>query len=176
MNWVTPAVLNDLTEGIHNLRSPKSPLPSQTHFQLIQVNHIMSDLDDLGACVPGCLGDLDDLRVQGNLDDLSNLDVLDDLGTQTLSSTWSAPPPRPETHFQVTQAGHLRQPRHQEHKGCPGHQDHPGHLDHQGFTGLPGHPDDQDIIVDLYDLRVVGDLDDLGNLSNLSTHTLRSPW
>ena len=47
----------------------------------------MSDLDDLGACVPGCLGDLDDLRVQGNLDDLSNLDVLDDLGTQTLSST-----------------------------------------------------------------------------------------
>ena len=93
MNWVTPAVLNDLTEGIHNLRSPKSPLPSQTHFQLIQVNHTMSDLDDLGACVPECLGDLDDLRVQGNLDDLSNLDVLDDLGTQTLSSTWSPPPP-----------------------------------------------------------------------------------
>ena len=102
MNWVTPAVLNDLTEGIHNLRSPKCPLPSQTHFQLIQVNHTMSDLDDLGACVPECLGDLDDLRVQGNLDDLSNLDVLHDLGTQTLSSTWSAPP-SPETHFQVTQ-------------------------------------------------------------------------
>ena len=26
----------------------------------------MSDLDNLGACVPGCLGDLDDLLVQGN--------------------------------------------------------------------------------------------------------------
>ena len=97
----------------------------------------MSDLDDLGACVPECLGDLDDLRVQGNLDDLSNLDVLHDLGTQTLSSTWSALPPQPRNKpsGHPGYPGHLRQPRHQEHKGCPGHQDH---RDHQGFTGLAG--------------------------------------
>ena len=53
INWATPD-LNDLTDqGTHNLRSSKSALSSQTHFQPIQVNHIFCHLDDLGACVPG---------------------------------------------------------------------------------------------------------------------------